>query len=91
MAGKKMDPTKLQTIYSSLFDELNQLPMRILHRTWFRNILYYLGEQWFEWVRGQNTFRRIVPNAYPKFAKFFCKVRRSGPSGPVIVTTHFAA
>lgn len=64
MAGKKMDPTKLQGIYSSLFDELNQLPMRILHRTWFRNILYYLGEQWFEWVRGQNTFRRIVPNAY---------------------------
>ena len=28
---------------------------------------------------------------YPKFARFFYKVRRSGSSGPVIVTTHFAA
>lgn len=61
---KKMEESKLRKIYSALFDERSQMTMTILHRTWFRNILYYMGEQWFEWVRGQNTFRRIVPNSF---------------------------
>ncbi len=62
--AKKMEESKLKGIYSKLFDEQSQISMRILQRVWFRNVLYYLGEQWFEWVRGQNTFRRIMPNAY---------------------------
>lgn len=62
--AKKMEEPKLKKIYSALFEERSQMAMRILHRVWFRNVLYYLGEQWFEWVKGQNTFRRIVPNVY---------------------------
>ena len=34
-------------------------PVRtILERTWFRNILYYLGEQWLSWFESRNTFGR---------------------------------
>jgi hypothetical protein len=61
---KRMDEQKLRKIYDALFEERAQSGMRILHRVWFRNVLYYLGEQWFEWVRGQETFRRIMPNPY---------------------------
>lgn len=59
-----MDEQKLREIFDKLFEEKNQIEMQLLHRVWFRNILYYLGEQWFEWVRGQNTFRRIMPSPY---------------------------
>lgn len=30
----------------------------ILERTWLRNILYYLGEQWLQWYSTLNTFGR---------------------------------
>ena len=55
-----MDELKLRKVFDSLFATQNQINMQILHRVWFRNVLYYLGEQWFEWVRGQNTFRRLM-------------------------------
>jgi len=58
------DEQKLRQVFDSLFANQNQINMQILHRVWFRNVLYYLGEQWFEWVRGQNTFRRLMPNPY---------------------------
>ena len=45
-------------IVNDLFDE-NQNPIRkIMERIWFRNILYYLGEQWLDWMVSLNTFRR---------------------------------
>ena len=45
-------------IINDLFDE-NQNPIRkIMERIWFRNILYYLGEQWLDWMVSLNTFRR---------------------------------
>jgi hypothetical protein len=56
-----MDEQKLRKVFDSLFANKNQINMQILHRVWFRNGLYYLGEHWFEWVRGQNTFRRLMP------------------------------
>jgi hypothetical protein len=59
-----MDEHKLRKIFDELFNDHNQIQMQIMHRVWFRNILYYLGEQWFEWVRGQNTFRRLMPSPY---------------------------
>jgi len=31
---------------------------QVLERTWLRNILYYLGEQWLQWYATQNTFGR---------------------------------
>ena len=58
------DEQKLRQVFDSLFANQNQINLQILQRVWFRNVLYYLGEQWFEWVRGQNTFRRLMPNPY---------------------------
>lgn len=61
---KKMDETKLKAKFEKLFNDQQQVHLQLLHRVWFRNILYYLGEQWFEWVRGQNTFRRMSPSPF---------------------------
>ena len=51
------DEQKLHQVFDSLFANQNQINLQILHQVRFRNALYYLGEQWFEWVRGQTTFR----------------------------------
>src|SRR3990172_6196687 len=61
---KKMDRTKLKDAFEKLFNDHAQMQLQQMHRVWFRNILYYLGEQWFEWARGQNTFRRMSPSAH---------------------------
>jgi len=45
-------------VVNDLFDD-NQNPIRkVMERIWFRNILYYLGEQWIDWIVSSNTFRR---------------------------------
>lgn len=66
MATKAPTPTeteeKLRKIFDKLFTAQTALSLQMLHRIWFRNVLYYLGEQWFEWVKGQSTFRRMIPN-----------------------------
>ena len=59
-----MDETKLKEVFNKLFDTQRNLTQQILERVWFRNILYYLGEQWFEWVRSGLTFKRMMPNAH---------------------------
>jgi len=44
--------------FEKLFTTLSD-PMRIiLDRTWFRNILYCMGEQWLSWFNEQQTFGR---------------------------------
>lgn len=38
----------------------------MLEKVWFRNILYFLGEQYIEYVKSSNTFRRrLVPDYLP--------------------------
>lgn len=51
-------------ILAELFNDQRNVMVQILERTWFRNILYYMGEQWFEWARSQHTFRKIMPSPY---------------------------
>ena len=65
MAAKQPDDRQelLDTIDKLFNDQLN-LTVQILERTWFRNILYYMGEQWFEWAKSQNTFKKIIPQNY---------------------------
>lgn len=41
-----------------LFDDLKDPFTQILHREWYRNILYYMDEQYLEWIGSLNTFRR---------------------------------
>jgi hypothetical protein len=48
----KMDQDKTKEIIRNLFDYQKNLTQQILQRIWFRNILYYMGEQWFEWAKS---------------------------------------
>lgn len=64
MASKKMSDEDTLEIVSNLFNDTANVTQQILERTWFRNILYYMGEQWFEWARSQNTFKKLVPQNY---------------------------
>lgn len=41
-----------------IFDDNLDPSIKVLERIWFRNILYYLGEQYIEWQISRNTFRR---------------------------------
>ena len=58
-----MENDKVKEIVENLFDAQRNMTQQILERIWFRNILYYMGEQWFEWVRSGLTFQRVMPNA----------------------------
>ena len=52
------DEKPILEVVNTLFDD-NLNPIRkISERTWFRNILYYIGEQYIDWVVSTNTFRR---------------------------------
>ncbi len=52
------DEKPIIDIVNDLFDE-NLNPVRkVMERIWFRNILYYLGEQWIDWLVSLSTFRR---------------------------------
>jgi hypothetical protein len=57
----KMDQDKTKEIIRNLFDYQRNLTQQILQRIWFRNILYYMGEQWFEWAKSEATFKRMMP------------------------------
>lgn len=52
----KTDGAILQFCANAFQDDMDAT-RQIYQRTWFRNILYYLGEHWFEWFESQATFR----------------------------------
>jgi hypothetical protein len=60
----KMDQDKTKEIIRNLFDYQKNLTQQILQRIWFRNILYYMGEQWFEWAKSEAVFKRMMPSPY---------------------------
>jgi hypothetical protein len=60
----KMDQDKTKEIIRNLFDYQKNLTQLILQRIWFRNILYYMGEQWFEWFKSEPTSKRMMPSPY---------------------------
>lgn len=64
--AKKEESQTAQTleIITKLFNDERNLAVQIMERSWFRNILYYMGEQWFEWAKSQHTFRKIMPTPY---------------------------
>lgn len=49
------DDKTSQKDFDILFSQPSNLFRTMLERTWFRNILYYIGEQWIVWGHG-NTF-----------------------------------
>lgn len=44
--------------FEQIFHPEAELIRSVLERTWMRNILYYLGEQWILWFRESGTFGR---------------------------------
>ena len=57
---------KLAGLIEQLFDIQNDMTRIILDRITYRNILYYLGEQYIEFVKSAGTFRRrVLPNYIP--------------------------
>ena len=52
---------------NGIFDvSVREYTRMIMERIWYRNLLYYLGEQYIEYVRSMQTFkRRITPDYIP--------------------------
>ena len=55
---KEKQPTdgEALTEFSQIFKRDADYSQTIREVTWFRNILFYLGEQWISWFAEQNTF-----------------------------------
>ncbi|MCK4252563.1 hypothetical protein KAX97_14035, partial [candidate division WOR-3 bacterium] len=59
MPKKKPTEQEILTEFGDVFREDGVDGNRqVLETTWFRNILYYCGEQWLSWFSEQGTFGR---------------------------------
>ena len=47
-----------QEIISTLFNDIYDPSRAIMQQVWWRNVLYYMGEQWIDWHRTLGTFVR---------------------------------
>ncbi|OEU68503.1 MAG: hypothetical protein BBJ57_07435 [Desulfobacterales bacterium PC51MH44] len=70
MAYKKTEIDKLEDDYviktvDEFFNIDQDLSMQMLQRITFRNILYYMGEQWMNWAKQEQIFRRIIKKNSP--------------------------
>jgi len=61
---KLEDKYVIRTVEKFFNDDLD-LSMQMLERITFRNILYYMGEQWMNWAKQEQIFRRIVKKNSP--------------------------
>lgn len=59
----KEDDGKLVRDIDDMFSLDLDPSRRIMEKIWFRNILYYIGEQYIEWVSSMATFRRRTLNS----------------------------
>lgn len=60
MAKKPTDQDVLSD-FADIFRQDLDYSQSIREMTWFRNILFYLGEQWISWFEAQNTFGYQFP------------------------------
>jgi hypothetical protein len=63
-ADRRITEEKIIEIADSLFNRKLNVTQAILERVWLRNILYYMGEQWFQWAKENQTFRPVLPSSY---------------------------
>lgn len=63
----KIDDKELLAATNELFDtSQHDYTRMMMERIWFRNVLYYLGEQYLEYVKSSQSFRRrIMPDFIP--------------------------
>lgn len=63
---KKSDDAAIVNFVNEAFNDFDDYSKQIREREWWRNILYYIGEQWLEYVRSSASFRRRrLPNFIP--------------------------
>lgn len=55
---KSKNDKKIIDKVDSFFDNTLDYPRQMIERVWWRNLLYFCGEHWIEYVRTQQTFRR---------------------------------
>lgn len=53
-------------ISRDLFNDMLDPSRRMLERIWYRNILYYVGEQYLQWVISRATFKKKIRGAKTK-------------------------
>jgi len=58
MADKYFHEWDAQRQMTHIFDEGRDPIRKMMERVWYRNILYYIGEQYLEWVVSLNVFRK---------------------------------
>jgi len=58
MAGKYFHEWEARQQMDHIFDEARDPIRKMMERVWYRNILYYIGEQYLEWVVSLNVFRK---------------------------------
>ncbi len=61
---RKLDDDGLKKLFIDLFSRLKDPATTVRERIWFRNILYYIGEQWFDFVLRTGSFKRINPSQW---------------------------
>lgn len=60
------DQKNLAKLIEDLFDIQRDFARMMLDLTLYRNLLFYLGEQWIEWYPVSGTFKRkLLPANYP--------------------------
>jgi len=56
----KLDHNYIVQTVDEFFNYDRDISMQMLERVVFRNILYYMGEQWMEWAVKERVFRRVI-------------------------------
>lgn len=61
---KKKSPDQVLHQVSEMLDVQRDPTRQMMERIWWRNLLYYTGEQWIEYMRSTKTFtRKLLPPA----------------------------
>ena len=53
---------QLKRDIEDIFNDIKDPIRKMQERIWFRNILYYMGEQYIDWIISEQTFRRRQMN-----------------------------
>jgi len=60
---KDNQPAQVVALVNDIFDDNLDLSRAMIQRVWWRNMLYYLGEQWLEYSRATRSF---IPRFRPE-------------------------
>lgn len=65
-----------------IFNDLKDPIRKMQERIWFRNILYYMGEQYIDWIISEATFRRrqmnpLQPTPVANVVRDFVRAKKS--------------